>query len=279
MPAQHRSGLVSGLGSMTTKSRGSKAHCSCCKNWCPSCGVPKCRVTREGKWAEGTLSTEYAREFPAKQGHFERAGKKDGYVPSIARFDGTTTHKADFTQKGAAAPRRERDSRAMPAVPFAGVTTYEANFFARPGVHSLPAARPVPDWSAPFVGLSTYNAEFIARRTARPATAAPARAPPNVPFDGTSEYREQFPLKQGLPHEPRARPALLPSTAVASATTYGRHFVPKEATRPAAKVCCEDHRHAPQLQAATSNCHDRPWTGCSSCGGGRSRSRPMSARW
>lgn len=218
----------------------------------------KCRVQRDPIWLNGTLATEYQREFPPKQAPRDPRRPGEALLDS-APFMGTTTHRADFTRKAAAASRPARDASVLRSLPFDGTTTYTAQY--TPKRADLEGRGPGPDlgWSAPFAGVTTYNAEYIPR-SVRPWTAEGGRPLVTLPFEGTSEYRDHYYRRNLPPQQARPPEQLLPSNHVATITTYGADYVPKPFDVPC-KDCCDHPQHPAEWH---TDCLPRPGTGASS---------------
>ncbi|KXZ51957.1 hypothetical protein GPECTOR_11g80 [Gonium pectorale] len=159
-------------------------------------------------------------------------------------FYGDTTHRADYTRKQARSQSARPPERPLPSNPFEGDTTYRAQFPPKRADPGVPAKAPAAPWSAPFVGVTTYNTEYIPRKV-RPWTAQPERQPPTAPWEGTSEYRDNYTKKPLAAHEARAAAPLLPSSHVATITTYGHDYVPLPFEKRERLVCCDDPRHPP----------------------------------
>lgn len=226
---------------MTSSGSLSGKKCACEKNWCPVCRLPTCRPVRDTHWKKGTLNTTYIRDYPEKHALRDPSLNRNQLVPSLAKFNGETTNKADYGPKRAALDKYNRDVSVMPHRPFDGETTY--NHF-HDGKHGLPHdPRKLPPMlkSAPFEGISTNNADYVDWGNQRRPYTAPPWNIPDLRFDGTSTYQDDYIKKPMPPRDPHAPPTLLPSQHVDNYTTYGTDYIEYPMNRVSGKCCDQPH--------------------------------------
>lgn len=228
---------------------GHKQQCTCpCANYCPDCGMPKCRAARETKWAPGTLCSEFTREYTEKKatggtGKTELPGK--AYVDSRGKFDPATTQNTDFTLKSAQVNRAGKPGigGTGPARPFDGRTTYKTEHDGKKGPRSEALGKKLDTYSAPFYGTTTHQAEFTPKPLNVPAGFAPKYDLINQPFDGQSTYAADFDKKR-IPDKLKKAPAPeLQSVNTDNYTTYGVDYVPLPLSKSKVGNCCANVRH------------------------------------
>ncbi|KAG1676510.1 hypothetical protein FOA52_000053 [Chlamydomonas sp. UWO 241] len=252
-------------GTLTGSGGRTRAPCNC-KNWCPECNQPKCRPNQDVPWAPGTLNTEYLDRYPEKAAIRSKPFAKEQYVPSLAKFDGRTTNKSDFTLKNGNKVITKVNERAMPDVPFAGQSTYNAEHNGKTPCPGQAKAKPGAIPSMPFDGQSTKQADYRDYGDQRRKPFGPTDRMFTVPFDGASTYNSDFDKKARQPNSPRQREALTQSNNVPNATTYGKDFVPKPFAKLSVGVCCDHARHPAETRTLVPCC-ERPDEDCESCVG------------
>lgn len=254
-----------------TQTLGSTRSCCCCKNYCPECNAPKCRPPQEAAYLDGTLNTEYLDRYPEKERLRSLPAAQPGYVPSLAKFDGRTTNRADYTGKQAKMIRPTKKDDPMPDAPFYGDTTYSGAYQGKNTVPSLAAKKAYDPYSAPFEGISSHTADYK-NWPADPRTGfSPKYSLTTAPFNGTSTYKDAFDKKQAPPHQPRQPAPMLQSNNIPASTTYAGDFVPKPFIKRAQGPCCDCKGH-PAVTVHLASCHTTMQCSagndcCSSCAG------------
>eukprot|EP00798_Chlamydomonas_sp_ICE-L_P012606 gene12606-15832_t len=201
--------------------------------------LPCCNGKKKPQpWLEGTLGTEYNKQF------FEKEVPQDSAKPKAApknnaKFDGTTTNQADYVPHQVA---REpmvmpTHSQAVEGLPFQGNSAYAAEFGPKEvAYHRVKPNTGYEPNKGEFYGKTTYNGDFLENQV--PVLVGRIKQPNSLktssgPFEGASVYKDNFGKPLAVKREscaPKAQP--LAKGKFDGETMYTASYVPKEVAVP-----------------------------------------------
>lgn len=227
-------GTASALHSPSTKKK------PCCKG-----------MAKSGPWQDGTLQTEYRKEYYEKDAPQERSMpspiiRRGALHTSDAAFDASTTYKNTYpvhTQQPRTQPFKPQAGQ-KENQPFNAWSTYKDDY---PAKEVAPYAMVKPKHSiaaspSPFVDATTHKADYPNWGAVPPARASVAGRAVSVahgsaPFEGLSSYKNDYLQWANSPRPAAAVPvrganAALPQGPFDATTSYNQEFVAKPVDPP-----------------------------------------------
>ncbi|CEL91657.1 unnamed protein product [Vitrella brassicaformis CCMP3155] len=136
----------------------------------------------------GAGTSMYKQEYTHKEVPRTQAVVQPPRPYALLKFEGTSTHKADYQQWELPPPRRPQAVNEPVSLPFQGASTYK-NDFDREALPDKPHAEKM-EWTpnpAKFEALSSYRESYDEKPVCKAQSVKPVvQAPPPLPFEGTS---------------------------------------------------------------------------------------------
>ncbi|GAX77926.1 hypothetical protein CEUSTIGMA_g5368.t1 [Chlamydomonas eustigma] len=198
---------------------------------------------KSGPWLEGTLNSEYRKEFLEKEVPLSTKSFKPLELPKVpgAKFDANTTYEGDFTliHPARRAPIRPRHSQAVENLRFEGVSAYQSQFEYKGIPYERVKAPSVYEpTQAPLSTDTTYTGDYAVRAVPLPPSMIKRGSNLELggKFDAQSMYKATFvnlPPAKRDPALPVPGGQVVPQGSFDAGTVYRSHFLPMESSRPA----------------------------------------------